>query len=779
VKQAEIILMWKRRPSTVVSSLACAALIVLWGMLRLVVATEYLLPLTYVLPLLICIWTRRLWQLWLCAGAFAILATVKMFWLYDAVSLTQRNIAYISTLVNILVGGLAIHLIIHLRSRLEDYLDRLRTSNETITLQNDELQAQSEELAQQSEELAQQNEELAQQNEELAQQNDELAEQGEELQTQQEELEVQNEELRVQTDEIRSLNLELTSRENILQRLLDAGRPAACENIAIGDACRLILELLGKQAGASMLFELQGDNLVLRAESGLGLNEPDRLRLPLAGSFAGIVMAQGRTAALQNVHLRPDLSLPDLPDGRQIASVMTSPLFINGQVAGVVMICGWQVWPWNEEQFRLMNWFAGQCSAIMETLHLQRELRQSRDHLEARIIERTAELARRADQLARLSNELTIAEQRERRRLAEVLHDHLQQLLVGASMQIDFLRAEQKDPKSRQTLDLIHDILGEAIQSTRSLTHDLSPPILLRGGAGAILQWLAGQMQEKQNLQVTVEADSMRDNLPEGIVTLLYTSAREFLLNVVKHAGVQTATLKLNCREDCVTLEVCDQGQGFDPRVLSDRQFVSHGFGLFSIRERAELLGGNLQIDSRPGAGSRFCLTLPDDISENTPLIGKAVESQQLGPENRPHENMTKNIAAPDNSNRVIRVLLVDDHMVVRQGLCSLLEKHELVDVVGQADNGNHALTLVERLQPDVIMMDVSMPEMDGIEATRAIKQRWPEIKIIGLSMFDEQELAGRMQRAGADAYLSKTGPSDLLLETLLKICFAPSRCSR
>jgi DNA-binding NarL/FixJ family response regulator len=114
-----------------------------------------------------------------------------------------------------------------------------------------------------------------------------------------------------------------------------------------------------------------------------------------------------------------------------------------------------------------------------------------------------------------------------------------------------------------------------------------------------------------------------------------------------------------------------------------------------------------------------------------------------------------------------IRVLVVDDHKIVREGLASILSEQPDIEVVAQAGNGREAVDLTNRLQPEVVIMDVSMPLMNGDEATRQIKIMNPEARIIALSMFEDNELVQRMFRAGAESYVLKTAPSDSLLSAI------------
>lgn len=111
-----------------------------------------------------------------------------------------------------------------------------------------------------------------------------------------------------------------------------------------------------------------------------------------------------------------------------------------------------------------------------------------------------------------------------------------------------------------------------------------------------------------------------------------------------------------------------------------------------------------------------------------------------------------------------MRVLLVDDHAMVRHGLSLMLNDEPDLDIVGEACDGIDAIAQCEQLQPDLVLMDYSMPRMDGLEATQRIKQRWPDVRVIGLSMYREADRAAAMLDAGACAYVDKTAGTDALL---------------
>ena len=172
-------------------------------------------------------------------------------------------------------------------------------------------------------------------------------------------------------------------------------------------------------------------------------------------------------------------------------------------------------------------------------LQREQELQNLNQQLEQRVEERTVELAQQAVQLRALAGELTLAEQRERRRMAKVLHDHLQQLLVGAKFRVAIL-GRHDDPVVQQATQEIEQLLDDAISASRSLTAELSPPILYDGGLAAGLEWLARWMADKHGLIVTLSMEGGSPPLARDVQVLLFESVRELLFNAVKHAHVRS-----------------------------------------------------------------------------------------------------------------------------------------------------------------------------------------------------------------------------------------------
>ncbi len=247
---------------------------------------------------------------------------------------------------------------------------------------------------------------------------------------------------------------------------------------------------------------------------------------------------------------------------------------------------------------------------ITQRVSAEEELRTLNEELEQRVRNRTEMLEARSQQLQELALKLTQAEAREQRRIGGILHDHLQQMLVYCKIQAAGLAGELDGEESRDARDL-REVLSEAIETTRELSQELIPPLLHDRGLGPALENLADQMSANYGLTVEPEIDGQPLQIPERIRTFAYQAAQELLFNVVKHAGAEHVRLGAERTGDILHLAVEDDGSGFDPEGLDEGEGAAEGLGLFDLRQRADALGGAVDIDSESGRGSLVEIRVP------------------------------------------------------------------------------------------------------------------------------------------------------------------------
>ena len=257
--------------------------------------------------------------------------------------------------------------------------------------------------------------------------------------------------------------------------------------------------------------------------------------------------------------------------------------------------------PVKDAHGKIVAWFG--CAADIEDQKRAEEaLRLTNEQLEQKVRERTA-------RLRQLTAELTKVEHQERRRIADVLHEQLQQHLCGVKFRACQLKEDSSTPAMIGWADRLVKDMDDAIHVTRTLTTDLHPPVLSHLEVRDALEWLATDVMGKMGLAVTVRIGKRAPMISGELKTFVFEAVREVLLNVAKHAKVKTAEVCLNpMAKGLVRIQVRDAGVGFDTKQGLP---ANNHFGLFRIQERAESLGGRCEVVSRPNKGTCVSIILP------------------------------------------------------------------------------------------------------------------------------------------------------------------------
>jgi PAS domain S-box-containing protein len=224
------------------------------------------------------------------------------------------------------------------------------------------------------------------------------------------------------------------------------------------------------------------------------------------------------------------------------------------------------------------------------------------------------------EQLQSLASELSLTEERERHRLATDLHDHIGQALAVSKIKLGVLQKSATSQDQAKPLGEVRDLIEQMIQDTRSLTFELSLPILYELGFEAAVEWFAKHIRSQHGINVDVQTEMQPIPMDDEIKVLLFRSVRELMINIVKHAQARNARVTIRREDDGINIAVEDDGVGIKDVPPDSRLKSNSGFGLFSIRERLHYLGGRVHVESEHGRGTKITLMVPRQRSRKAQL---------------------------------------------------------------------------------------------------------------------------------------------------------------
>jgi PAS domain S-box-containing protein len=367
--------------------------------------------------------------------------------------------------------------------------------------------------------------------------------------------------------------------------------------------------------------------------------------------------------------------------------------------------------------------------------------------------------------LRQLSGRLLQLQDEERRRIARDLHDVTGQKIALLSMSLDRLGrlVGSQDSEVEETFDETRDVVRKIGEEIRTLSYLLHPPLLDESGLASAVRWYAEGFQKRSGIHLSVDIAPGLGRLSMEVETALFRVVQESLTNVHRYSGSPDAEIRIFAEDGELRLEVVDHGKGIEAgttRTLIDG-IASLGVGIPGMRERLRQLGGQLEVDFGRN-GTR--------VLANVPLRPAEVEIPVPYDTESSVHDMTGDSDSVPRSDARRRILIADDHEVMRRGVRGLLESHSEWAVCGEAFEGKEAVVKSRELRPDLIIMDINMPGLTGIAAAQQIRRENPSAKILFFSVHESAQTVREVVNAGAQGYVAKSRAGHDLVDAVRNV---------
>ena len=359
------------------------------------------------------------------------------------------------------------------------------------------------------------------------------------------------------------------------------------------------------------------------------------------------------------------------------------------------------------------------------------------------------------EMLRNLSGRLLRLQDEERRRISRDLHDVTGQKLALLSMDLSSIAKRGDIAKNEEINRLVLESISlsnEVNKEIRTLSYLLHPPLLDELGLSSAVAWFSQGFESRTGIHVAVDIPANFVRLAPDAEVALFRIVQESLANVHRYSGSSTAYVRGHFDSREVRLEIGDYGKGMNRESkAADRVSVAPlGVGIQGMKERVRQLSGILDIVSRPGKGTVVTAVLPlsslrSELSDAAPYARGIAEVSPIS---------TERIAETLGWRK--RILIADDHDVLRRGIRTMLECDPELEVCGEAVDGKEALEKTLAEAPDLVILDINMPIMNGLDVLRQIVRRRPQTKVLAFSVHDSKQLVEEILAAGAHSYLSK-----------------------
>ncbi len=369
--------------------------------------------------------------------------------------------------------------------------------------------------------------------------------------------------------------------------------------------------------------------------------------------------------------------------------------------------------------------------------------------------------------LRQLSARLLQLQDEERRRIARDLHDVTGQKIAILSMSLDRLGrlVQSEGAEVKETLEESREVVRKIGEEIRTLSYLLHPPLLDESGLGSAVRWYAEGFQKRSGIYLTVDIATGLSRLSTDVETALFRVLQESLTNVHRYSGSPDAEIKIFVEGGQIQLEVVDHGRGIENGAVPVPidGIASLGVGIPGMRERLRQLGGQLEVEFGRN-GTRVVATVP--IKKPEVEIAEMMEFSADAGNRQPRLDSHANT----RSDQRRRILIADDHEVMRRGMRGLLESHDEWAICGEAFEGKEVVAKSRELRPDLIIMDINMPGLTGIAAAQQIRRENPLAKILFFSVHESAQTVREVISAGAQGYVAKSRAGHDLVDAVRSV---------
>ncbi|MBM3118669.1 MAG: GAF domain-containing protein [Chloroflexi bacterium] len=369
-------------------------------------------------------------------------------------------------------------------------------------------------------------------------------------------------------------------------------------NTVLTIALENALEVINGTIGGILLVDEETGALYYCVQRGLSARYAEQMRIPPGEGIAGRVAQTGKPALVEDISKEPRIAHPDLVSAEGLKGFVSIPLKAKDKVVGVMNIASHVAGRFGKDDMSLLSSIGDYVGTAIE---------------QARLYDGLANAAERYQAL--LQHALT-AQEDERKRIARELHDETSQAITSLTLSLQAIigLVEMKgiaDADLMERLRATHAYTVHAGNEIVKLMKELRPTLLDELGMPTAIHRYAKDTLQTQGINISAEFVGTDGRLPSEIEVTLFRVAQGLIGNILKHSDAKNAAIKLECDTSKCVLKIEDDGKGFDVSKLTRVDLSGRGAGLFTIKERVKLVGGDCKVDSRPGQGTKVTVNIP------------------------------------------------------------------------------------------------------------------------------------------------------------------------